>query len=59
MPTYIVNVREVWIQPVQIEADTKEEALKKVLNGEGEYGINALEYSHTQDDSTDWEIEEE
>ena len=43
--TYVVDKREVWVQPVLIEAESKEEALKLVANGEGEYWDNSLEYS--------------
>ena len=44
---YMVNMREVHIQPVRIEASSSEEAIEKVKEGEGEYVDNALEYNHT------------
>jgi hypothetical protein len=54
MPKFIVNIREVWIQPVIIEADTHQEAIKAVEYGEGEQ-MGGMEYSHTRDSST-WTI---
>ena len=54
---YIVNVREVHIQMVEIEAATEEEALDKVRGGEGNY-IDPLEYSHTLD-SDHWTVDED
>lgn len=44
---YMVNMREVHIQPVRVEASSEEEAKERVKDGEGEYVDNALEYSHT------------
>lgn len=55
--TFIVNVREVHVQMVQIEADSAEEASNKVEGGEGVYPDDKLEYSHTLDKST-WTVDE-
>jgi len=54
---FIVSIREVHIQAVEIEADTKEEAVEKVKEGEGEYLEDGLDYSHTLD-SEFWTVEE-
>lgn len=49
----IVVRKEVWIQPVTIEADSTEEALHDVEMGEGEILEDQFEYSHTLN-SEDW-----
>ena len=49
MPKYIVEVREVWSQGVEIEADSPEEALEKVKEEEGDTMEALFEYSHTLD----------
>jgi len=54
MPKFIVEVREVWVQPVEIEAETEEEAIKRVADAEGDWDGQA-EYSHTLDPET-WTI---
>lgn len=46
MKTFVVCKREVWTQLVKIEAESKEEALKAVSEGEGQECDNTLEYSH-------------
>ena len=51
----IVVRKEVWIQPVAIEADTTEKALHKVKDGEGEDIEDQFEYSYTLD-SEDWSV---
>ena len=56
MKTYDVLVREVWVQPVSVEADSPHEAIRKVQEGDGEYTKSA-EYSHTLDPET-WTVEE-
>ncbi len=33
--TFIVVIKEVWDQPVEVEASSKKEAKRKVLEGEG------------------------
>ena len=37
MPKYIVEVKELWIQEVMIEAADEQEAAEKVANGEGDF----------------------
>jgi len=54
---YIVTIREVWKQGVEIEATNPEEAIERVLDGEGDQIESLLEYSHTLDSET-WTIEE-
>lgn len=55
---YIVSKREVWVQMVEVDATSKEEALRLVENGGGLMLDDTLEYSH--DLSTDlWTVEEE
>lgn len=58
MKTYIVNVQEVHIQQVEIQAKNKKQAIEKVLDGEGDYVDNSLEYDHTLDNSEEWVVEE-
>ena len=48
---YIVQILEVWIQSVMIEAETLEEARKLAYEeGQGTPIDNSLEYSHTLED---------
>lgn len=47
MKTFIIGVKEVHIQPVRVEADSREEAIKKVAEGEGETLEELLEYDYT------------
>ncbi len=54
MNEYNVLVREVHICHVAISASSESEAIRKVLEGEGESGY--LEYSHTLD-SENWTVE--
>ena len=58
MPKFIVKMREVWTQDVEIEADSKEDAIQRVSEGEGEYvqNNNSPEYSHTSD-IENWTVE--
>ena len=55
---FIVSIREVHVQPHRIRADSKEEAIRKVQNCEGEVLENRMEYSHALD-SEHWTVEEE
>lgn len=55
MKTYRVNVREVWIQPIEIEAKTKKRAIEKVEEGEGICLDSMLEYSYTLETDT-WDV---
>jgi hypothetical protein len=59
MKTFVVGVQEIWIQPVRIQAETLEEALVLVTEGEGKQIASLFEYSHTEDTTEDWEIHEE
>jgi hypothetical protein len=45
MPRYIVIKKEIWNQGVQVEADSKEEAIRKVVKGEGEMIETLFEFS--------------
>jgi hypothetical protein len=47
MPIWIVEVPEVHYQQVEIEADSANEALEAVKNGDGNRLDRALEFSHT------------
>lgn len=49
MAKYIINVREVWVQMISIEANSKEEALDLVCQGKGEEIDDTLEFSHLMD----------
>lgn len=53
---YSVWVAEVWYQRVDIEAENREEAIKLVQQGDGDYEDDDFDYSHTVDDG--WRIEE-
>jgi len=55
MKTYIVGVREVHVSHMEVEANSPEEAVKKVVEGEGEETY--LEYSHPLDKDL-WTVEE-
>jgi len=57
MSKFIVNTREVWIQPIAIDALDKGEAIAKVLDGEGEILENDFEYSDTRSES-EWTVDE-
>ena len=57
MKKYIVHVKEVWDQPVEIMAESKEEAIQKIADGEGEMLEKELDYSHSLD-INDWWVEE-
>jgi len=44
---YIVLKREVWVQPIEVEADSEPEAIEAVRFGaKGDYLDDGLEYSH-------------
>lgn len=57
MPRYMVLRREVWVQPVMIDAETPEEARRMVANGGGTELDNHLEYSHVMP-VENWSVEE-
>ena len=52
---FIVVVKEVWIQPVSVEAKSAQEAIRKVEDGEGTSLEDQFEYSHTLDSET-WSV---
>lgn len=54
---YVVTRKEIWNQGVQIEADSKEEAIRKVANGEGDVIETLFEYNMTMNPEN-WDIEE-
>ena len=54
---YIVEVKEVWVQPVEVEASSPEEAKRKVQQGEGTALEDRFEFSHTLDPEH-WGVEE-
>ena len=56
MPKFVVNVREVWINPTVIEAATEAEAIEAVSCGDGDSLGGEFEYSHTLDPDV-WTIE--
>jgi len=55
MDKYIVYVREVWTQPVEIEANSVGEAKEKVYGGEGIVLEDYFEFSDCLDSST-WTV---
>jgi hypothetical protein len=55
--TFIVSVREIHVQPVEVEALNADDAIMKVREGEGEYVADGQEYSETLDTDT-WTVEE-
>lgn len=46
---YLIGIREIHVSEYEIEADTVENALARIADGEGRY--MSTEYSHTLDDS--------
>jgi hypothetical protein len=55
---YRVVVREVWTQDNLVEADSIEEALAKVGEGDCDTVDNTLEYSHSLDRAK-WDVYDE
>lgn len=55
MPKYLVGRREVHVAYVEIEADSPEEAISSVADGNGDES-DFFEYSHTLDPDT-WTAE--
>ena len=57
---YIVNIKEVHNLPVEIEANSPQEAKEKVAdmlaNDDGSINFDLLEYSYTED-VEDWNVE--
>lgn len=62
MPKYLVEIPEVWIQTVLIEADDEDEARSRVIDGEGDFewnGASSLEYDHTiEHEDREWIVKE-
>jgi len=54
---YIVSRFEVWIQPVEVEADSEEQAREAALRGRGVIIEELFEYSHDLQ-IEDWKAEE-
>lgn len=52
---YLVEVREVHVSTIEVDASTQAEAVERVANGEGEEIL--CEYSHTLDKDL-WTVEE-
>lgn len=50
-------VREVWVQAYNVEADSIENAIEKVGNGDCDIIEWELDYSHSLEPET-WEVEE-
>lgn len=45
--TFIVGVREVHIQPIEVEAEDYKDAVRKIEDGQGKVLEDELRYSHT------------
>ncbi len=54
---YIVDVQEVWIQPTEVEANSKEEATTKISDGQGTLIEDGFVYSRTLSPDT-WTVTE-
>ncbi len=52
MPTYIVQVQEVYNQPVMVKDVNEKDAIGKAENGEGEYLDDDRQYSYTLESDT-------
>jgi hypothetical protein len=57
MTTYIVTKYEVWEQPVEIEADSEDDALYRVSHEEGRRIDDLFAFSHELS-VNDWKVEE-
>ena len=57
MPTYEVDMREIWVQTYEVEADSPEEAFALAMAGNGDPLDDRLEYSHTPDLQGDVEFD--
>ena len=56
MPKFIVNVREVHVQFVEIDAASEVDAIEQVSAGDGTYVENGTDYRYTLDTET-WTAE--
>ena len=52
---YDVTVKEVWVQTYTVHADSPEEAIEKVQDGDCEAQDDSFEYSHALE-SHDWDV---
>ena len=57
MKTYVVSVREVHVQQIEVQAKSEGDAIEKVAHGEGTPLDDTLEFSHTLDTAT-WTVEQ-
>jgi hypothetical protein len=57
MRKYLVGVREVHIQTIEILATSEKEAIRKVAEGNDNQEEISLDYSHTLDEAA-WTVEE-
>lgn len=57
MPKFIVNVKEIHVQPIRVEAASKEDALLKAIDGDGDYlDIHNFDTCMETLDSETWEV---
>jgi len=54
---FYVTVPEVYYQGYEVEAESKEEAIKIIADGGGDLIEGDFEYSHTVDDLGTWHVE--
>lgn len=59
MKKYIVYRHEEWVQPVSVEAESLEDAVDRVMDGEGEELKDIFEFVETRDPSTWTAMEDE
>ena len=55
MKTFAVEVKEVWSQVYHVEANTPEEAIRRVAEGQGKIQEQEFEFSDTLD-SEYWQV---
>lgn len=55
---FCVEVREVWIQPTYVLAESHEDARERVQGGEGQQNENGFEFSHTRGPEYGWPTHE-
>ncbi len=56
VPKYIVHVREVWVQSVEVEANSPEEAKQRICEGKGYTIEDRFEFSRSLEPET-WTVE--
>jgi len=57
VPRYTVWIKEVWSVPIEVDASSPEEAIRKAREGDGTYLYEDRRYSHSLDENT-WTVEE-